>query len=72
MDIFERLKASAGSWLIDRFEAQAAGAAEAANQRSILSASRERRIRSASKREMSGSAVRSVAKFSAAIDGGRE
>jgi hypothetical protein len=29
---------SAGSWLIARFEAQAAGAAEAAKQRSIPSA----------------------------------
>jgi DNA-binding transcriptional LysR family regulator len=32
----------AGSWLISRFEAQAAAAARAANQRSILSASRDR------------------------------
>ena len=32
----------AGSWLISRFKAQGAGAAEAANQRSILSASRNR------------------------------
>jgi DNA-binding transcriptional LysR family regulator len=40
----------AGSWLIARFEAQAAGAAQAANQRSIRSASGARRKRSASAR----------------------
>ena len=37
----------AGSWLIARFEAQAAAAAEAANQRSRPSASRDRRKRPA-------------------------
>jgi DNA-binding transcriptional LysR family regulator len=37
----------AGSWLIARFEAQAAGAAEAANRRSIVTSSRYRRRRSA-------------------------
>jgi DNA-binding transcriptional LysR family regulator len=37
----------AGSWLIARFEAQAAGAAEAANRRSIVTSSRDRRKRSA-------------------------
>ena len=37
----------AGSWLIARFEAQAAGAAEAANRRSIVTLSRDRRKRSA-------------------------
>src|SRR5438128_7991990 len=36
----------AGSWLIARFEAQAAGAAQATHQRSIRSASRARRKRS--------------------------
>ena len=40
----------AGSWLIALFEAQAAGVAEADNQRSIRSASRNRRKRSASAR----------------------
>ena len=39
----------AGSWLIARFEAQAAGAAEAAYRRSIV-ASRDRRKGSASSR----------------------
>jgi DNA-binding transcriptional LysR family regulator len=36
----------AGSWLIARFEAQTAGAADAVRQRSIQSASRDRRKRS--------------------------
>jgi DNA-binding transcriptional LysR family regulator len=40
----------AGSWLIARFEAQTAGAADAVRQRSIQSASRDRRKRSASER----------------------
>jgi DNA-binding transcriptional LysR family regulator len=40
----------AGSWLIARLAAQAAGAAEAAGQRSIVSPSRDRRKRSASAR----------------------
>jgi DNA-binding transcriptional LysR family regulator len=40
----------AGSWLIARFEAQAERAAEAANQRSFLSASRDVNKRSASAR----------------------
>jgi DNA-binding transcriptional LysR family regulator len=40
----------AGSWLIARFEAQSAGAADAVSPRSILSASRDRRKRSASER----------------------
>ena len=40
----------AGSWLIARFAAHAAAAAEAANQRSILSAWRDRRERSARER----------------------
>jgi hypothetical protein len=39
----------AGSWLIARFEVQAAGAAEAANRRSIVTLSRDRRKRSAGK-----------------------
>ena len=40
----------AGSWLIARFEAQTTGEAETVNQRSNLSASRNRRKRSASAR----------------------
>jgi DNA-binding transcriptional LysR family regulator len=40
----------AGSWLISRFEAQAAEAVEAANERSVPSASRNRWKRSASAR----------------------
>ena len=40
----------AGSWLIARFEAQTEGAADAVRQRSIQSASRDRRKRSASER----------------------
>ena len=40
----------AGSWLIAQFEAQTAGAAEVANQRSILSVARDRRKRPASAR----------------------
>jgi hypothetical protein len=40
----------AGSWLIARFEAQTAWAAEIVNQRSNLSASRDRRKRSTSAR----------------------
>jgi DNA-binding transcriptional LysR family regulator len=39
----------AGPWLIARFEEQAAGAAEAANRRSIVTLSRDRRKRSAGK-----------------------
>jgi DNA-binding transcriptional LysR family regulator len=46
----------AGSWLIARFEAQAAGAAAAAHRRSIPSASRHRRKGSASASKGSASA----------------